>query len=110
MIKRYLRIIKCLIIILMMINNLFADSGGYLLPQQAAYDVTFYDLNLDIDPQTETIAGSLFMQAEIVDHIDSLLLHLDDRLTVDSVTLGDAIHKTTPVDFLHSEGMTRIER
>ena len=93
----------------MMINPLSADSGGYLLPQQAAYDVTFYDLDLDIDPQTETIAGSLFMQAKIVDHFDSLLLHLDDRLVVDSIRLGDATHNTERVDFLHSAGMIYVD-
>jgi len=107
--RRILIIITYLIIMTMMMNPLSADSGGYLLPQQAAYDVTFYDLDLEIDPQTETIAGSLFMQAEIVDPIDSLLIHLDNRLTVDSVTLGDETHHTLRVDFLHSEGMIYVD-
>ncbi|NQU26947.1 MAG: hypothetical protein HQ528_01520, partial [Candidatus Marinimicrobia bacterium] len=26
------------------------DTGGPLMPEQAAYDVTFYDLDLNIDP------------------------------------------------------------
>jgi len=41
------------------ISNLsFADSGGPLKPEQAAYDVTYYYLDLSIDPETQTIEGS----------------------------------------------------
>ncbi|MBD3339158.1 MAG: hypothetical protein GF353_08610, partial [Candidatus Lokiarchaeota archaeon] len=35
------------------------DSGGELSPAQAAYDVTFYDLDLSIDPPAKSIDGSL---------------------------------------------------
>ena len=31
----------------------FADSGGPLKPEQAAYDVTYYYLDLSIDPETQ---------------------------------------------------------
>ncbi len=39
---------------LMNINLIFADSGGPLKPEQAAYDVNYYDLDLSIDPAAKT--------------------------------------------------------
>ncbi|MCK5446808.1 MAG: hypothetical protein KAJ43_01640, partial [Gemmatimonadetes bacterium] len=37
------------------------DSGGPLIVEQAAYDVTYYDLALTVDPTDSTIVGSLRM-------------------------------------------------
>ena len=34
-------------------------SGGPLSQEQASYDVSFYDLNLRIDPADSTIAGAV---------------------------------------------------
>ncbi len=65
----------------------FGDSDGFLIPQQAAYDVIYYDLDLVINPEEKTISGSLLVQVEIVDDLDSLVLDLDDVFTIDSVLL-----------------------
>lgn len=35
------------------------DSGGILLPEQAAYDVKSYDLDLRLDIKDKSIAGVL---------------------------------------------------
>ena len=58
-----------------------------LIPQQAAFDVTYYDLDLTIEPEEKTISGSLMVRARIVDDLDSLVLDLDDVFMVDSVLL-----------------------
>ena len=42
------------------------DSGGPLMPEQAAFDVLFYDLALEVHPSDRTIEGSLTMTARIV--------------------------------------------
>ena len=47
------------------------DSGGELIPQQAAYDVKYYKLDLSIDPDGETIEGSVLMKIEIINNLDS---------------------------------------
>ena len=39
------------------------DSGGYLMPEQRAYDVRFYDLDLRIQPEEHAIAGTLTVRA-----------------------------------------------
>ena len=45
-------------ILLMASANTFAGSGGPLSPEQAAYNVNYYALNLTIDPVAKTIGGS----------------------------------------------------
>lgn len=60
-------------------------SGGLLLPEQAAYDVTFYDLALRIDPYARRIDGRLEVQARVVHPLLWFVLDLDTVLTVQGV-------------------------
>ncbi len=64
------------------------DSGGVLLPEQAAYDVTFYDLALDVDPEAERIAGTLTAHAAVEQPLRQFVLDLDDRLEVEHAAVG----------------------
>ncbi len=64
---------------------LVADSGGKLIREQAAYDVTFYTLNLKIDPATETIAGFVGIRAIALDTLSWFVLDLNANYVVDSV-------------------------
>jgi aminopeptidase N len=61
-------------------------SGGPLLPEQAAYDVTFYDLALRVDPADSTIAGALTVYARVVIPMSRLVLDLDTVFTVTGIT------------------------
>jgi len=61
------------------------DSGGPLMPEQAAYDVTFYDLSLTVNPSDSSIQGALLVEADIVQPLDRFVLDLDTLLTVTSV-------------------------
>jgi len=62
------------------------DSGGPLMPEQAAYDVTFYDLDLHVAPADSTIHGTLTATARITSPIAEFVLDLDTLFTVDGVT------------------------
>jgi aminopeptidase N len=64
------------------------------MPEQAAYDVTFYDLRIRLNPADSSIAGSLDAYARIEETISDFVLDLDPRLTVYSVhlTSGAAVH------------------
>lgn len=73
------------------------DSGGPLLPEQAAYDVTFYDLDLDVRPDAREIQGTLTAHAKVVDSLDVFVLNLDRRLAVDRVRLIDERGRRTPL-------------
>ena len=65
------------------------SSGGPLMPEQAAYDVKSYDLDLRIDPDLQSIKGTQTIHALIVHPINSFVLDLDPPLTVNSVALVD---------------------
>ena len=76
------------------------DSGGALLPEQAAYDVTFYDLALTINPEQRSIEGSLRVEAKIVHPVEWLVLDLDTALTATKVEL---VNRTGQVSTLKYE-------
>ena len=61
------------------------DSGGALMPEQAAFDVTFYDLSLRIDPTQKSIEGTLKMKAKIVHPTALVVLNLDSLLDITTI-------------------------
>lgn len=69
------------------------DSGGPLLPQQAAYDVSFYALSLSVDPEEKTIEGTLVVEADVVHPMHYLVLDLDTLLTVRKVTEQEGVER-----------------
>ena len=64
------------------------DSGGPLLPEQAAFDVTHYGLAMRIDPAARTLAGTAAVTARLVTATDGLLLDLDTVFAVTRVAVG----------------------
>lgn len=62
------------------------DSGGTLTPEQAAYDVTYYALDLTIDPAAQSIEGTASVYATMVLPHDHLVLDLDPALAIEGVT------------------------
>lgn len=66
-------------------------SGGLLMPEQAAYDVHFYALSVQVFPSTRSIRGEVEVQASIVQPLTSLVLDLDAALTVTSVKNGTGL-------------------
>jgi len=87
-----IRSLVLLISILFIINELGAQSfpyssGGQLMPEQAAYDVTFYELHLEVIPEDQEIEGMLTLCAYAVHPMDWLVLNLDTALIVSEVFL-----------------------
>ena len=74
------------------------ESGGPLLPEQAAYDVTYYDLDLHIRPADSSIGGTLTVHAEVVRPLDWLVLDLDTTLAVDGVRLAGGAAESLSVE------------
>jgi len=66
------------------------DSGGPLLPEQAAYDVTFYDLNLRVQPEAQRIDGALTVHAAVMAPLEQFVLNLDRQLRIRSAALLEA--------------------
>ncbi len=82
-----------------------SDSGGPLMPEQAAYNVKSYELDLRVSPSEQSIRGACTIHALIVHPIDWLVLDLDNPLNVDSVSLvnpqGEIQH---PLTYKRSNG------
>jgi hypothetical protein len=58
---------------------------GELSPARACFDVHFYELDIAIDPETRTVAGSNAIHFKVVDATDSIQIDLFSDLTIDSI-------------------------
>jgi len=103
---------KILISILCLAATVFAqrdlgfrptDSGGVLMPEQAAYDVVSYDLDLRPNIAEQSIKGVLTIKAKIVQPIDKFVLDLDMPFTVETVALLNG-KKREALKFERKEG------
>lgn len=86
-----------------------SDTGGPLSADQAAYDVLAYDLDLAIDPEAQRLDGTVTVEARAVRALRRLELDLDDRLQVESVTLGLDESPPQPAAFRHGGGKLWVE-
>lgn len=74
------------------------DSGGALLPEQAAYDVFHYDLAVTVDPARERIEGEVEVRAVVEEPMEVLVLNLDRRLSVRGAWEGSGVGGPRPLD------------
>ena len=84
------------------------DSGGPLIVEQAAYDVTYYDLALAVDPSDRTITGTLRMDARMVAPAEVVALDLDTLLAIESISLTD-LESAAPLSFRRSGSRVFVE-
>ncbi len=75
------------------------DSGGPLMPEQAAYDVLFYHMDLEILPDTKSIEGSIDIRAKVVQPMNRLVLDLDAALQISQIT-----EEGQSLSFQHQDG------
>lgn len=84
------------------------DSGGPLDPDQAVYDVRFYDLAVTVDPADSTIAGRLHLHAVIVSPAKRVAFDLDPVLDIDDVALLSRGSEASPASFDRCGGRVRV--
>ena len=114
--------VKFLIVVLSLTAALFVqaqrdlgvrptDSGGVLMPEQAAYDVKSYDLSVTPNIEEQSIKGVLIVTAEIVKPLDKFVLDLDSAFTVESAALvrPKSDLKDQPLKFEHKNGKIWID-
>ena len=75
-------------------SNLFLNaqgytSGGILHPNQASYDVTYYDLDFHIDPEKRFLKGTTKTYLNILEKVDSLKFDLVNAFTVRDVKANE---------------------
>ncbi|MGD9563128.1 MAG: M1 family metallopeptidase [Pyrinomonadaceae bacterium] len=83
------------------------ETGGRLLPEQAAFDVQSYDVALTVDPKAKTISGTTVMIAKVVNPTDTILLHLDTPYKIDKV-YSQIDDRQTGLKYEHKDGKLRI--
>jgi aminopeptidase N len=103
---------KKTILLLFVTLRLFAqfgsqDSGGKLLPEQSCYDVTHYDLNLQIDPVTRSIGGTVTISATSLKSFYRMIVDLDTTFTIDNIELIKPLSNS--ISFNHYNGKIFIE-
>jgi aminopeptidase N len=65
------------------------DSGRFPLPEQLAYNVRYYDLDIELFPDQKSISGVVTIIADVVHPMDGLVLDLDTTFVVTKVVLPD---------------------
>ena len=84
------------------------DSGGTLPPDQAAYDVVYYALDVRVEPADSSISGSLTMTASLETPVEVIGLDLDPLLKVSGVQAGRG-EDLEPVNWERDGGRIRID-
>ncbi len=59
---------------------------GMLRPERTCYDVTFYELDVEVFPETKTIKGSNTIHFEAKADFSSLQIDLFDNMEIDGIT------------------------
>ena len=90
------------------LHSKITSSGGELLPEQAAYDVKFYELNLRIEPGTKSISGYTTVEVIVVENLSVFVLHLSNNFTVDSVVWIENNLPASNLGYTHQDGLLRI--
>jgi aminopeptidase N len=90
------------------------DSGGPLTPEWAEYDVRFYSINLNINPDKQTINGWAGVTIEAVNDMKDFVLDLDDRYRITKIICppeadSDPLTKDKELVFKHENGKIKIE-
>ena len=84
------------------------NSGGSLTPEWAAYDVKFYSINLNINPDKQTINGWVGVTIEAVTNIKELVLDLDDRYRITRI-VWNTFEEDKELSFKHENGKIKIQ-
>jgi aminopeptidase N len=65
--------------------------AGYLDEDRSGYDVSFYDLNLNLDPAKKKLSGEVAIRFKALRRLKILRFDLYNNLDIDSIIFGDAI-------------------
>lgn len=84
------------------------DTGGHLSKEQADYDVKFYSINLNIDPNEKSINGWVDVVVVTINPLKSLLLDLNSNYRVNSVRWNSEEGVSEKLSFNHNDGKLKI--
>ncbi len=90
------------------VGNIY-DSGGPIMPEQAAYDVTFYDLNVQVFPDVQRIEGMVRTEANVVQPMYWFVLDLDTLLKISGIWEIDKAKKRVALTYRRKSGRIWID-
>ena len=82
------------------INN----SGGPLMPEQAAYNVKFYDIGIVVNPADSMIIGDVSVNAEVLSPLEWFVVDLDTVYKIISIEEKYFDGKNVPIKFEREVG------
>ncbi len=97
MIKFTLRLSVCIFLMLpttLAAQQLVYESGGELTPELASFDVTYYNLDIEINPSDSSLSGFVDVHFTVVQPTNRIALALDPRLHIESVSQVDDPNQT----------------
>lgn len=94
---------------LILINAGKKDSGGFINPLQAKYDVKFYELNLKIDPADSSISGNTIIEALITEDLNKVVLNLLNNFRISRIS-EIKNSGTSDLIFNHTNGLITIDK
>jgi aminopeptidase N len=81
------------------------DSGGKLIPEQACYDVKFYEIDLSICPIEKAIGGSVLITARATQNFQKMVLDLDQNFNLDLI---EWLNSDGILSYSHEQGKIKI--
>ena len=82
---------------------------GKLRPERTAYDVSYYDLQIQVDPERQLLSGYVDIHYRIVEPFDRLQIDLFANMAIDSIVFDDyylhyeRIEDAVFIDFPHRQ-------
>ena len=85
------------------------ETGGPLLPEQAAFDVLSYDVSVRVDPKNQWISGTTVMTAKALKPTREIILHLDTSYKIDRIVGPSRMTEgQAGLKYEHKDGKIRI--
>lgn len=82
------------------------DSGTPLLAEQLTFDISFYDINLEVDPEQKWIGGHTVVTSIALEDLDNVVLNFDTLLTVSAISVNDESIQES--DWEHTKGFLAV--
>jgi aminopeptidase N len=83
------------------------SSGEPLLAEQALFNVTYLDIDVEVLPDEQAIRADVETHVVAVHPVEWMVLHLDDSLTVQEVFLVEDSGEWMGLEHVHADGLLR---
>lgn len=84
-------------------------SGEPLLAEQALFNVTYLDIDVEVLPDEQAIRGDVETHVVAVHPLEWISLHLDDAMSVDEVFMMGESAQWLRLDHAHENGLLRAQ-